>query len=488
MSLPHRHPHKTSAARPVLLLLLAAWLGWTAGARGAAAERPNVVIILCDDMGYADLGCYGATNIATPRLDRLAAEGLRLTSYYVAQAVCSASRAALLTGSLPNRIGILGALGGTALTGIHSNEVTIAELLRGRGYACGIFGKWHLGHRPDFLPLRHGFDEYLGLPYSNDMWPYDYLGQPDGPRAKSYPALHLIDGDTPRPDPVDTLEEQAQLTRQYTARAVSFIERHKDGPFFLYVPHSMPHTPIASAPPHRGRSKGGLYGDVIEEIDASTGEILDALDRTGVATNTLVLFTSDNGPWLRFGNWGGSAVPLREGKGTMFEGGCRVPAIVRWPGRVQAGRTSGAIFASVDILPTLAKIAGATLPAHRLDGVNQLPLLLDAGAPSARETFVYYYGEELQAVRRGRWKYHFPHAVSQMVEGTKVGADGIPAPGRSERFGPALFDLEADVGERHDRLADEPIVARELETIGREHAAQLARERRPCGRVAPATE
>jgi arylsulfatase A len=469
--------HRTVLA--VLTALLAA--------SSPAATTPNVVIVYCDDLGYGDVACNGATDVRTPNIDRIAAEGVRFTSFYVAQAVCSASRAALMTGCLPNRIGILGALGPNAPTGISSNEITVAELLKSRGYTCGIFGKWHLGSAPQFLPLRHGFDEYFGLPYSNDMWPFDWQGRPSPARGKDYPDLRLIDGNARLPEPVDTLARQATLTRQYTRRAVSFIERNRDHPFFLYFPHSMPHTPIASAPPYRGKSARGLYGDVVEEIDHSVGELLAALDRTGTASNTLVMFSSDNGPWLRFGNWGGSAGPLREGKGTMFEGGCREPCVIRWPGHIRPGRTDNNIVCTVDILPTLAAVTGAALPDHPIDGRNQLPLLEDEKAKAPRDTFVYYYGNELQAVRQGQWKYHFRHTVGQSVEGLKPGMDGVFGPAKQIEFGPALFDLNSDIGERKDLLAENPEVAARLEKIGREHAATIQRERREPGKLTERT-
>ncbi len=278
-------------------------------------ERPaNVVIILADDLGYGDLGCYGAMNAATPNLDRLAAEGLRFTDFYVPQAVCSASRAALLTGCYPNRISLLHALMPQAENGISPEEETIAELLRERGYACGVFGKWHLGHHPEFLPLRHGFDEYFGLPYSNDMWPVGYDGVPVGPDDSKarHPYPPLIDGER-KVGEVRTLADQDGLTGLYTARAVRFIEKNKDRPFFLYVPHSMVHVPLGVSAEFRDRSGRGLYGDVLMELDDSVGRILGALKKAGLDRRTLVVFLSDNGPWLNFGNHAGSAGPLLAG-------------------------------------------------------------------------------------------------------------------------------------------------------------------------------
>ena len=451
-----------------------------AAAASLAAEPrpPNVVIVFCDDLGYADVGCFGARGISTPAIDSIARDGLKLTSFYVAQAVCSASRTALLTGCLPNRIGILGALGPNATHGISDGETTIAQLLKQRGYTCGIFGKWHLGHLPQFLPLRHGFDDYLGLPYSNDMWPF----HPDMAARKNYPALRLIDGERPGMA-ITNLEDQATLTGRYTERAVAFIEQHKDAPFFLYVPHSMPHVPIAASAPHRGTSPRGLFGDVIQEIDASVGSILAALDRAGVASNTLVMFASDNGPWLRFGNHAGTAEPWREGKGTMFEGGCRVPCVIRWPGHIQPGRVSPAIVGTVDILPTLAEIAGAPLPAHKIDGVSQRALLEGEPATPVRDSYIFYYGDELQAYRQGPWKYFFAHTCSQYIEGTKPGHDGVPGPSPSRKLGPALYNLDEDPNERKDLAAAHPDIVSNLAARAQAYDAELRANRRPPGRA-----
>jgi arylsulfatase len=434
--------------------------------------------MFCDDLGYGDIGCFGARDIATPNIDRLANQGLRLTSFYVAQAVCSASRAALLTGSFPNRIGIFGALGPNANQGISSNEVTLAELFKSRGYVCGMTGKWHLGDRVEFLPLQHGFDDFLGLPYSNDMWP-PHHGQPNPPK---YPALPLIDGNQTVMI-VSNLEDQATLTGRYTERAEAFIAANKDRPFFLYMPHSMPHTPIAASARFRGTSKRGLYGDVIQEIDDSMGRVMTALDRAGVASNTIVIFTSDNGPWLRFGNHGGSAGPLREGKGTMFEGGCREPFVIRWPRRIAAGRSSDALMASVDVWPTLAAAIGGQVPAHKLDGVNQLPFLLDDKAASARTSYVYYYIDDLIAYRDGDWKLIFPHTCGQYREGNPVGADGLPAPAVAKKIELALYNLKDDLGERHDVKAEHPDLVEKLTAAAKAYDAELRANRRPAGRM-----
>ena len=333
---------------------------------------PNIVLIFADDLGYGDLGCYGAMGYRTPHLDRLAKEGIRFTDFYVAQAVCSASRAALLTGCYSNRVGILGALGPSDRHGIHDQEMTIAELLKRRGYATAIYGKWHLGHHPQFLPTRHGFDEYFGLPYSNDMWPLhpDRLKLPvTDPKRANYPELILIEGDRVA-IPQVTHEDQNQLTTWYTEHAVRFIEKNSSRPFFLYLAHNMPHVPLHVSDKFRGKTARGLYGDVIEEIDWSVGQVMEALDRTGVAGNTWIIFTSDNGPWLSYGDHAGSASPLREGKGTCWEGGTREPCIMRWPGKIPAGTESKQMLMSLDLFPTIAKLIGAELPKHAIDGLD----------------------------------------------------------------------------------------------------------------------
>ncbi len=436
---------------------LLAWLvaGTALTCRGGTSDRPlktpNVVVIYCDDMGWGDLGCYGARQIRTPNLDRLARQGTRFTSFYVSQPVCSASRASLLTGCYANRIGIHGALFPGSKIGISSNEVTLAEIAKSRGYATAIFGKWHLGHAREFLPLRHGFDEYLGLPYSNDMWP-------NNPSAKSgtYPPLPLIDGERV----VEEQPDQSQLTRRYTERAVQFIERNVRRPFFLYVPHSMPHVPIFASARFKGRSKAGLYGDVIEEIDASVGEILDALRRHRLEDNTLVVFTSDNGPWGVYGNHAGSSGPFRECKGTVYEGGVRVPCIVRWPGQVPAGRVSDIPWMTIDLLPTVARQLGVALPTNPIDGRDANAVLRgEPGARSPHDAFYFYYRQgELQAVRSDQWKLILPHLVDSQVGG-RDGQRGVYRPFRA---GLELYDLSVDPGERVNLASQKPEVLTRL--------------------------
>jgi arylsulfatase len=463
----------------------AAGLGLSACGLVRRDRPPNIVIILADDLGYGDLGCYGAADIETPNLDRLAAEGLRFTDFSVPQAVCSASRAALLTGCYPNRVSVLHALMPWAENGLSAEEETIADLLHARGYACGVFGKWHLGHHPEFLPLRHGFDEYFGLPYSNDMWPVGFDGVPvgpDDPKAR-YPWPPLIDGDR-KIGEVRTLADQDRLTGLYTDRAVRFIEKHRREPFFLYLPHSMPHVPLGVSPRFRGRSRRGPYGDVIMEIDASVGRLLGALREAGLERRTLVVFLSDNGPWLNFGDHGGSAGPLREGKGTEWEGGVRVPCLMRWPGRIRPGAECRELAASMDILPTVAGIAGARLPRRPIDGLDLRPLLFGETASSPRRELYYYYGTELHAVRRGRWKLHVPHGYPS-YEGQAPGRDGFPGKTARRETGYALYDLRNDVGERTNLVELYPDVAAELMALADKARADLGDGEKPGPGVRP---
>ncbi len=442
-------------------------IGSSCKKRAAPEERPpNIVLIFMDDLGYTDVGCFGAQGYETPNIDRMAEEGMRFTSFYVAQAVCSASRAALLTGCYPNRVGIFGAYDHGATVGINAEEETMAEILKKREYATGIFGKWHLGHHRQFLPLQHGFDEYLGLPYSNDMWPMEYDGQPlpEGHSKNRYPILPLIEGNEKVAE-IRTLEDQDTLTTRYTERAVRFIEKNKERPFFLYVPHTMVHTPLGVSDKFRRKSEKGKFGDVMMEVDWSVGEILKALEKHGLKDNTLVVFTSDNGPWLNFGDHAGSAGPLREGKGTSFEGGVRVPCIMRWPVKIPANTVCRMFATTMDLLPTFAAIAGAPLPGHKIDGVNILPLLQGDFDSNPRDHFFYYYGKQLQAVRQGRWKLHFPHEY-RSYEGVDPGKDGLPGPYSKGEIGFELYDLENDIGEKHDVAEKYPEVVERLKALG----------------------
>lgn len=475
--------------------------GLAAGAFLSAAERPNVVLFFVDDMGYADVGAFGKPPHRTPNLDRMAAEGLLLTDFYVAQAVCTASRAALMTGCYPNRVGMQGALNHTSRTGLHPDEFLLPELFKQQGYATGIYGKWHLGTTMKFHPLRRGFDDYLGIPYSNDNSKYHPSLAAEMPPLPFYDGLKVVELD---PD-------QRLFTRRFTERAVAFIEMHRDEPFFLYLPHVMPHVPIFASAAFEGRSGAGLYGDVMEELDWSMGAIMDTLKKHGLDERTLVLFFSDNGPFLSYGEHAGRAEPLREGKLTSYEGGVRVPFIARWPGRIPAGVRSAEPLMAIDLLPSFAELLGAELPEQRkIDGRAALPLLLgEPGARSPQEAYFFWAGDELQAVRAGRWKLHFAHPYIT-VDGepgkggkpanwenmkprsiTQSGIAGIASRHgyRVEQQALALYDLEADPGETRNVAAEHAEVVARLQALAEPMRAALgdaltgtpAGEARPVG-------
>ena len=433
-------------------------LGMPILARGKD-RPPNFVIIYADDLGYNDLSCYGSKLINTPRLDRMAAEGVRFTDFYSAAAVCTPSRAALLTGCYPPRVSLPAVLNPSSNIGISDKEITLAELLKSRGYATACIGKWHLGHHKRFLPTRHGFDYYYGLPYSNDM------PRPGNP-------VPLIRNEQIIEQPV----VQETLTERYTQQAIEFITRNRNRPFFLYLPHTMPHVPLSVSPRFAGKSKAGLYGDVVECIDWSTGEILDTLAKLGLDEDTLVMFSSDNGPWLSQKEHGGSALPLRAGKGTTWEGGMREPGIFRWPGRIRAGRTCREIAATIDILPTFAALAGAQTPNDRIiDGRDISPLLFEENARSPHDAFFYYWQYELHAVRSGKWKLVLEHTPR----------------GSTEKVPQQLFDLEADIGETTDVSRQYPSVVNRLlahvermrQDLGDQLMGMPGRNRRPAGSV-----
>ena len=427
----------------------------TPASKASTGRSPNFIVIFTDDQGYADVGCYGAKGFETPNLDWMAAEGMRFTDFYVVAPSCTPSRAALLTGCYPQRISLPGVLNPRAKSGINSKEQTLAELLKPLGYATACYGKWHLGHHRRFLPMHHGFDDYFGLPYSNDMWPY----HPE--RPEGYPDLPLIEGERV----IEYNPDQTKLTTWYTERAVNFIEKNKDRPFFLYVPHSMPHVPLCVSDKFKGKSKHGIYGDVIMEIDWSVGQILSTLKRLGIDEKTLVIFTSDNGPWLSYGNHGGSALPLREGKGTTWEGGMREPCIMCWPGKIPAGTLCNELCTTMDILPTFAKLAGATMPKKRIDGKDIWPLMsAQSGAASPHEALFYYRDWRLEAVRSGRWKLHFPHEYRTLAGGPG-GKDGKPVEYKQGKVGLALFDLQNDIGETTNVADKYPAVVKRLKRM-----------------------
>jgi arylsulfatase A len=419
----------------------------------ATDSAPNIVVIFADDLGYADIGPFGAKKVKTPNLDRLAKQGRKFTNFHVAQAVCSASRAALLTGCYPNRVGISGALGPQAKVALSHSEVTIAELLKSRGYATGMAGKWHLGHRPESLPIHHGFDEYFGLPYSNDMWPHHPEARPG-----AYPNLPLIEGDRVIDSDV-TSADQETLTTRYTERAVDFIQRNKTKPFFFYLAYAMPHVPLHVSEKFKGKSKSGLYGDVMMEIDWSVGQVMDALKAVGVDKNTLVIFTSDNGPWLSYGNHAGSSGIYREGKGTAWEGGTRVPCIMKWPSKIPGNSVSDQYLMTIDLFPTFAAMINAHLPANPIDGLNILENITSKKAvPNPHEAYANYYADnELQAVTSGdgQWKLIFPHQYRTLPNGG--GTNGIPSKYSNVKIQkPELYDIKNDPSETKDVSSQHP--------------------------------
>jgi arylsulfatase A-like enzyme len=437
-----------------LVLALAALLG--AESAAAQAPRPNVVLILADDLGYGDLGSYGNTAIATPSLDRLAREGVRFTQFYAAANTCSPSRAALLTGRYPPRSGVNAVLFHDTPEGLPHGELTIAELLRDAGYRTAMVGKWHLGVTDEFMPLSHGFDEFFGVPHSND--------------EKNF---FVHDGRRRIAEPV----EQALLTRRYTDRALDFLDRAgRDGrPFFLFLSYTAPHIPLYPHPDFAGRSRAGTYGDVVEEMDASIGEVLAKLVELGIDRRTLVIFTSDNGPWLVMRDWGGSAGGLRGGKTSTFEGGHRVPALARWPDGIPPGRESTEVATMMDWLPTLLELAGARLPDDRpIDGRSLAGVLGGTGARAATPFFYlrirFPYGDQrhqVGAVRDGRWKLQLPRrGYPPLLEPIM----------KTELYwhGTMLFDLEADPGEQRDVAADHPDVVARLAAAIDDFNAALA--------------
>ena len=437
----------------VLRIVLSALVGVAAVlAQDAAAIRPpNVIVVFTDDQGYGDLSCYGHPTIHTPNIDRLAAQGMKLTQFYVASPVCSPSRAALLTGCYPKRVGMHEHVIFPAYDyGLHPDEVTIADALKTRGYATGCFGKWHLGHRAGLLPTDQGFDTFFGVPYSNDM--AQFHRKPDNEYRFRLPLMR----DT---EVVEWEPEQRLLTQRYTDAALDFIREHREGPFFVYLPHSMPHIPIYASEDFEGRSPRGLYGDVIEEIDANVGRIVATVDELGLTDDTLIVFTSDNGPWLPFKERGGSAGPLRGGKGTNWEGGQREPAIAYWPGHIPAGAVCREVTTSMDLLPTIAGFAGAELPADRpIDGHDVGALLTgDRTASSPTDVFLYYAARgPLAAIRRGPWKLWLESGE--------------------------LYHLEHDVGEERDAARRHPELVDELRALALERDAAITAGARPVFR------
>lgn len=478
---------------PMFLLAVLPLLVQVSEGVAAPPERPNFIVLFADDQGWGDLGVYGHPDIRTPHIDRMAREGARFTSFYAAP-FCGPSRAALMTGSYPPRLSLDFNHGPKASTGIHPDEITVAELLRERGYATQMIGKWHLGDAPEFLPHRHGFDSWFGIPFSNDMWRYHPVmpvREPEDERMISARERADLTGFAgkgthydlekgqgfPHPLPlmrddevVEVDPDQRSLTTAYTELALEFIEEHRDGPFFLYLPYAMPHVPLFVSNRRWGKSLRGRYGDVIEELDWSVGRILDKLGDLGIDRNTLVVYTSDNGPWLQYGIDAGSAGPFRLGKSTTWEGGMRVPGIFWMPGSIPGGRVTSAVAANMDLLPTFAGLAGSDLPDDRvLDGRDLWPLLSGASEESPHDYFYFFHGSRtgaptrMEGIRNGRYKLRLRSAGSGELEALQ------------------LYDLLADAGEKFDIRERHPALVGKLLARAQAFLADLEADTRPLG-------
>ena len=432
------------------------------------ASLPNFIVIFCDDLGYGDVGCFGAQVHRTPNIDQMATEGIRLTSFYSTSGVCTPSRSSLMTGCYPRRLNLhedelsRWVLYPSAQRGLNPDETTLAEILKESGYATAIIGKWHLGDQPEFLPTRQGFDSYFGIPYSNDQ-------NAANPR-RSFPPLPLMRNE----EVIETEPDQALLTRRYTEEAIEFVRQRKDQPFFLYLAHTMPHNPVAASESFLGKSENGTYGDAVEEIDWSTGEILKTIKSLSLDSRTLVLFTSDNGAHMVFG---GSNAPLSGTKGSTMEGGMRVPCVVRWPGRIPPGTSCDELTSTIDVLPTLARLAGSSSPDDRIiDGEDISPLLF--GDPEARtphDVFYYYAKDELQAVRSGDWKLQLPREVLVRYH------TGTPP-----KLPLLLFDLSTDIGETRNMAPSRPEIVSRLQSLAEQAREDLGDGNRPGRNQRPA--
>jgi len=437
---------------------------------GSPTDKPNFIIIFCDDLGYGDLGCFGSKKHRTPNIDRMADEGMRFTSFYVTSGVCTPSRSSLMTGCYPRRINMHESgkrewvLFPVAKKGLNPNEITIAEVLKSRGYATACVGKWHLGDQPQFLPTRQGFDYYYGIPYSNDM---------GAKQRKINPPLPLLQNEKV----IEAPANQNTLTKRYTEQVIKFITANKDQPFFVYLPHTMPHNPVHSSDNFRGKSANNGYGDCVEEIDFSTGRILETLKKLDIDDRTLVVFTSDNGAASR---WGGSNLPLSGFKGSTMEGGMREPAVMRWPGKIPAGKTCDELASTLDLMPTLAQLAGTKAPPDRIiDGKTIWPLMAGKqGSKSPHKAFYYYKIDQLQAVRSGKWKLHLPYQIKKRNQ--QKAASNAPL---------KLYDLETDIAETNNVADRHPDVVKHLFALAekaRRDLGDVDREgtgQRPAGLV-----
>ena len=460
----------TTAAGTILAGCSETMLSGSTTNKNSAGDKSNFIIIFCDDLGYGDVGCFGSEKNRTPNLDRMADEGTRFTSFYVTSGVCTPSRSSLMTGCYPRRVNMHASdrrecvLFPVAKKGLNPEEVTIADALKKQGYATACIGKWHLGDQPEFLPTRQGFDYYYGIPYSNDM---------GAKQRKKNPPLPLLRNEKVIEAPAD----QNTLTKRYTEEAIKFITANKNRPFFIYLPHTMPHLPLHVSDAFRGRSSNGMYGDVIEEIDWSVGQILAALNQFRIDNRTLLVFTSDNGAT---GGKGRSNGPLRGHKGTTWEGGMREPCVMCWPGKIPAGKTCDELATTMDLLPTFARLAGAKPPRDRvIDGKDIWPLMSgEKGAKTPHEAFYYYQVDQLHAVRSGKWKLHLPLKMKRRNWGK-----GVPdAPVQ-------LYDLQADIGETTNVADEHPEVVKRLLALAEKARQDLGdidrkgKNQRPAGWV-----
>jgi arylsulfatase A len=449
----------------VAIVVASGLLRQPVAARAAETTKPNVVIIYLDDLGYGDIGPFGATKQKTPHLDRMAQEGLKLTSFYAAP-VCSVSRAQLMTGCYGARVSVPGVFGPGGKNGLHPQENTIADLLKQQGYATMCIGKWHLGDQPEFLPTKQGFDHYFGIPYSNDMQrPAKGIGERVVPLVRDEKVAELL-----------TDEAQSRIVERYTDEALKFIHDNRTQPFFLYLPHTAVHTPIYPGEAFRGKSANGRFGDWVEEVDGSVGRVLDTLRELKLAENTLVIFSSDNGPWLIKGSDGGSALPLRGGKGSTWEGGVRVPTIAWWPTKIKPGTTCDAVAGTIDVLPTVVQLAGGTVPAEpTIDGRDIRGLLFGTAQQSAREAHYYFAGYNLQAVRQGPWKLAIAPQPETMGQGVLRDAAGKE---------PRLYNLDQEIDEQTNLAAKHPEVVERLQGLAAAMSARIGGNE-PSERRAP---
>lgn len=431
---------------------------------------PNIIVIFCDDMGYADISPFGADKKLTPHLNKMAQEGMKFTNFYATHSACTRSRASLLTGCYPDRLSIGGNFRPTSKTGLNPNEITIAEVVKQKNYATAAFGKWHLGHLKKFLPLNQGFDEFYGFPYSHDMWPHHPEPQ------HTFPPLPLYDGNKIVNANVKP-KDQLLLTNNLTKRAIQFIEKNQKQPFLIYLPYPLPHVPLFVSKKFNGKTKQGLYADVISELDANIGTVFDTLKKCKIDENTLVIFTSDNGPWLMYGNHGGSAKPLRAGKGTVFEGGYRVPCIMRWPAKIPKNTVNKNMCAIIDILPTIAHITQSSAPKNKIDGKNILPLMTQKKGKNVSPHTAFFYGQT--AVRSGQWKLHLPHRSKYYPS---PGKDGLPGKRTFKDIPLSLFNLETDIGETKNVAADNPKIVSRLKKQLSDFTQEIKANKRAIGK------